>query len=505
VVDAVTARWHGDNYQARVFWENAFNLLLPHSCVVEVTFESNGPKAFDDVVVKYDPPVVRSGPERVSAEYHQVKWHVQTGGRFGYEDFVDPDFIGANRFSLLERLQQARRTAPISAHFAFLTTYRIKDGDPLAELISGHDRTLLVERLFDGTTDRSRMGKVRKCWRQHLKLASDGELKVVVTGLRVLDGHRTLEELRSEINLKAKVVGVLACNAAESDFRYDELARQLKIRQLSALNREAFLQLCRDEGLLVERTTEPDPFLPVALRSFLGPAADIVGAAPENTLLLTDYFRQRYLQDDREWQRDIRPVVEAFLRNAVKKSANLRLILDAHASIAFLAGAVLDLKSGVQTNLVQKGRVGARTWRPDDGSASKGARFDVIDESLGSGREIAIAISLSQSVGTHARAYVGKQLPGVGTLICFAMPTGPGQQSVAGGEHAAALAEQISNQLRIQKADDPDAMVHIFAACPNSFLFFLGQHHQGIAPCIVYEFDFDRRAHKTYQPSFIID
>jgi len=505
VVDAVTARWHGDNYQARVFWENAFNLLLPHSCVVEVTFEANGPKAFDDVVVKYDPPVVRSGPERVSAEYHQIKWHVQTGGRFGYEDFVDPDFIGANRFSLLERLQQARRTAPISAHFAFLTTYRIKDGDPLAELISGHDRTLLVERLFDGTTDRSRMGKVRKCWRQHLKLASDGELKVVVTGLRVLDGHRTLEELRSEINLKAKVVGVLACNAAESDFRYDELARQLKIRQLSALNREAFLQLCRDEGLLVERTTEPDPFLPVALRSFLGPAADIVGAAPENTLLLTDYFRQRYLQDDREWQRDIRPVVEAFLRNAVKKSANLRLILDAHASIAFLAGAVLDLKSGVQTNLVQKGRVGARTWRPDDGSASKGARFDVIDESLGSGREIAIAISLSQSVGTHARAYVGKQLPGVGTLICFAMPTGPGQQSVAGGEHAAALAEQISNQLRIQKADDPDAMVHIFAACPNSFLFFLGQHHQGIAPCIVYEFDFDRRAHKTYQPSFIID
>ncbi len=60
-------------------------------------------------------------------------------------------------------------------------------------------------------------------------------LKAVVSGLRVLEGHRTLEELRSEINLKATVVGVLACNAAESDFRYDELARQLKVRQLSAL------------------------------------------------------------------------------------------------------------------------------------------------------------------------------------------------------------------------------------------------------------------------------
>ena len=505
MVDAVTARWHGDNYQARVFWENAFNLLLPYSCVVEVTFEANGPKAFDDVVVKYDPPVVRSGPERVSAEYHQVKWHVQTGGRFGYEDFVDPDFIGAQTFSLLQRLQQARQTAPASAHFAFLTTYRVKDGDPLAELISGHDKTLLVERLFDDTTDRSRMGKVRKRWREHLKLSTNDELKAVVRGLRVLDGHRTLEELRSEINLKATVVGVLACNAAESDFRYDELARQLKVRQLNALNRETLLQLCREEGLLVERPVEPDPFLPIAIRSFLGPAADIVGAAPENTLLLTDDFRQRYLNDDREWQRDIRPKVEAFLRDAVKKSASLRVILDAHASIAFLAGAVLDLKSGVQTQLVQKGRVGARAWRADDGTAVKGPRIYVDDETLGTGREIAIAISISQPVVAQARAYIVAQLPHVGKLISCVTPTGPSQQSVAGGEHAAALAEQVSNNLRTLKADDPDAVVHIFAACPNSMLFFLGQHHQGIAPCIVYEFDFDRQQHKTYQPSFIID
>ncbi|SDR58599.1 hypothetical protein SAMN05519103_06166 [Rhizobiales bacterium GAS113] len=505
MVEAVTARWHGDNYHARVFWENAFNLLLPHSCVVEVTFEANGPKAFDDVVVKYDPPVARSGAERVSAEYHQIKWHVQTGGRFGYVDFVEPAFIGAPTFSLLERLRQARQTASPSAHFSFLTTYRINDGDPLAELVSGHDKTLLIERLFDGTTDRSRMGKVRKCWREHLKLASNDELKAVVRGLRVFEGHRSLDELRAEINLKAQVVGVLACNAANSDFRYDELARQLKVRRLNALTREALLQLCRDEGLLVPRATEPDPFLSIAIRSFLGPAADIVGATPDHTLLLTDHFRQRYLQDGRDWQRDIRPKVEAFLRTAVRESPRLRLILDAHASIAFLAGAVLDLKSGVQTELVQKGRVGARTWRADDGSAPNGTRFEIAEETLGAGREIAAAISVAQPAAAQARAYVAAHLPAVGKLVSFGMPAGPGQQSVAGGEHAAALAEQVSNHLRSLKADDPDPVVHIFAACPNSLLFYLGQNHQGIAPCIVYEFDFDRRAHKTYQPSFVID
>jgi hypothetical protein len=505
MADAVMARWHGDNYQARIFWENAFNLLLPHSCVVEVTFEANGPKAFDDIVVKYDPPIAGAGPQRVSAEYHQVKWHVQSGGRFGYADFIDPDFIGAQAHSLLERLQQARKTAPASARFAFLTTYRVKDGDPLAELISGNDKTLLVERLFDGTTDRSRMGKVRKAWRNHLKLTTDDELKAIVSGLRILDGHRSLDELRSEINLKAQVVGMLACTATDSDFRYDELARQLKVRQLNALTREVLIQLCRDEGLVVERQTEPDTFLPIAIRSFMGPSADIVGATPDNTLLLTDEFRQRYLQAGREWQRDIRPKVENFLRDTVRKSANLRLILDAHASIAFLSGAVLDLKSGVQIQLVQKGRVGARTWRVDDGSAAKGPRFEVTAEQVGSGKEFAIAISVSQPATAQAKAYVSAQLPAVGNLVSFALPAGPGQQSVAGGEHAAALAEQVSNYLRAMKANDPDTLVHIFAACPNSFMFFLGQHHQGIAPCIVYEFDFDRRVHKTYQPSFVID
>jgi hypothetical protein len=433
MADAVTARWHGDNYQARVFWENAFNLLLPQSCVVEVTFEADGPKAFDDVVVKYDPPIARSGPDKVSADYHQVKWHVQTGGRFGYDDLIDPDFIGAKSFSLLQRLQQARKTAPRSAHFSFLTTYRIKDGDPLADLISGHDKTLMVERLFDSTTtDRSRMGRVRKQWREHLQLATDDELKDIVQGLRVLDGHRSLEELRSEINFRATVVGVLACNAADSDFRYDELARQLKIRQLSGLTRDALLQICRDEGLLLARAPDPDPFLPIAIRSFLGPAADIVGAAQEDTLLLTNDFRQRYLQDGRDWQHDIRPKVEKFLREAVRKSAKLRLILDAHASIAFLAGSVLDLKSGVQTKLVQKGPVGARVWTADDGSAVGALPFEVTEERLGSGREIAVAISVAQSVQAHARTYISERLPEIGVLLTFTIPGGPGGQGVAG-------------------------------------------------------------------------
>ena len=155
---------------------------------------------------------------------------------------------------------------------------------------------------------------------------------------------------------------------------------------------------------------------------------------PRTPLLLTDEFRQRYLQEGREWQRDVRPKVERFLREAAKKSPKLRLILDAHASIAFLAGAVLDLKSGVETQLVQKGRVGTRTWRADDGSGAKGSRFEIEEEKLGRARDIAIAISVSQPTVAQVRAYLTGRLPSVGRvhLVCT-MPTGPGQRSVAGG------------------------------------------------------------------------
>lgn len=503
MADAVTARWHGDNYQSRIFWQNALNLLVDTSCVVEVTFEANAPKAFDDVVVRYDPPVPRSGPDRIHADYHQVKYHVDRGGHFGYSDFIDPAFIGATSISLLERLRDAQAAAPAPSLFTFLTTYRILPTDALARLISGNDHTLLLERLFDGTTDRSRMGKIRKCWREHLGLADDEALKNILRGFRIMDGHRSLDELRTDINVKAQVVGMLTCSATESDFRYDELARQLKSRRLNVFNRETLLKLAADEGLLSEIMRAADPHLPVAIRSFMGPASDLSDASGENTLMLADEFRQRYLVDGRDWQSDIRPKIETFLSEVIKHSTHLRLILEAHASIAFVAGTMLGVKAGIDVQLVQRGRTGTSIWHAADGKT--GARMQENITNLHRGDEIAVLISASQDVGAQAQAYIKEHRLKVGTVLSFNLDGEPGQRTVAGGGHAVEIAEQVANAIRRVKANNPDATVHIFASVPNSVLFFLGQQQQAIAPSIIYEFDFDRRGNKNYQPSFTID
>ena len=101
------------------------------------------------------------------------------------------------------------------------------------------------------------------------------------------------------------------------------------------------------------------------------------------------------------------------------------------------------------------------TWRADDGTEQRVARLNSATTSIGSGTDIAVAIGISQSVDVQTRAYISKELLAVGTLISFAPPTGPGQQAIAGGGHAAALAEHIANEVRALKADDPDRTVHI--------------------------------------------
>ena len=502
MASSVEAQWNGHNYQARVFWNNAVCLMDDEAMhVVEVTFEADAPKAFDDVVVRYDPPIPGPGPERIAADYHQVKWHVTAEGRFGYKDLVDPSFIGATAVSLLQRLMQAKSAAPKAAQFTFITTDRIIDGDPLSKVLSS-GRTLLGDRLFDGTkTDRSEMGQVRKLWREHLGLTDDEGLREVLSGFRIFDGHKSLDEMRQEINLRLRMVGMLTCSM-NSDFRYDELARQMKIRGIGGLTRAAMRKLCDDEGLL--RAPAPvDEYRSIAIRSFAGTAADIATVPPADTMLLTAEFNERYLEDGTDWQRDIRPRVEAFLQGKLGESSKLRLLMDAHASLAFLAGTVLGFKSGASVELLQKGRVGSHAWRPDDGRTGPALAAHQSTTGTG-GQDIALIVSLARNAEPGAADYASRNLPAVGTTLHFLPTGGPGQGAVAGGEHAAAMAAQVATVLEAASAQHPDATTHVFVAGPNAFMFFLGQHRQGMGPCIIYEWDFDRKGSRSYQPSFLI-
>ncbi|RUV31565.1 hypothetical protein EOD29_32975, partial [Mesorhizobium sp. M1A.T.Ca.IN.004.03.1.1] len=83
-------------------------------------------------------------------------------GRFGFKDLVEPEFIGATAFSILERLKEAVDKAPPRSTFTLVTTDRVRDDDPLSKLLKTADKSLDLEKLAVGKTERSEMGEVRK-------------------------------------------------------------------------------------------------------------------------------------------------------------------------------------------------------------------------------------------------------------------------------------------------------------------------------------------------------
>lgn len=498
MADAVVANWSGHDYQARLFWIKASALRDPaQQYVIEVTYEADAPKSFDDVVVRYDPPRQNALGFPIVADYHQVKFHMNVAGRFGYEDFVRPEFLGAKTISLLQRLKDAKKIAAPNSAFTLVTIDSIRDGDPLAKLVSGIDGSLILDNLFDKTkTDDSIMGQVRKLWREHLELSSNEELRAVLEGMRISAGYATLETLRDQVNLNFKVVGLLPCHE-DAGFKYDAAIRALKTQQRSRFDRSSFEALCVEQNWISREAARQ--YRAVSIRSFPVNAIHDLEASSEDTLSLLHMFDERHLQAGGDWQTDVQPALDDFLIKIAKQYASIRLFLDAHASIAFLAGARLGLKSGVAVELIQKGRNSHTVWLADDGKNGPLPKID--NHKVGEGLDVALVISLSRDALDDVRDYAALKLPDVGLVIHVQPFDGPGQNAILGGEHAAALADSAA--AAVSKARIPfGAKIHVFVSGPNSFTFFLGQHQDSMGQCILYEFDFKKRVDGSYHPSF---
>ena len=169
----VGARTEGDVYQGLFFWRQAADLLRPASGVERVVLEHDEAGGVDDVAVFYRSPGVNAGGWMVSADYFQLKYHVDNRDSYSSEALIDPAFINA-KSSLLERFHSAY-TNLASEHANFrlhlASNWRWKDDDKLAQLLREYDGELPRKFFDDGP--RGDLGKVREKWRTHLGLEDD--------------------------------------------------------------------------------------------------------------------------------------------------------------------------------------------------------------------------------------------------------------------------------------------------------------------------------------------
>ncbi|MBY5809644.1 MULTISPECIES: SAVED domain-containing protein [Rhizobium] len=499
MADAVIANWDGHDYQARFFWIHASGLRNPETPhVVEVSYETDGPKGFDDVVVRYSPGQAGRRSFRVEIAHHQVKFHVTQAGRFGFRDLIEPEFIGATAFSILERLKEAVEKASPNSTFTLVTTDRVRDDDPLSKLLKTADKSLDVEKLAVGKTERSEMGEVRALWRKHLKLDTDEELYAILDTFHIMEGYHSLQDMREHVDLRFQVVG-LTSGGNSLEFKFDGAARALKVTERNVLTREAFEALCIEQGWI--KSTQPEDRKNISIRSFSDGPTDYLDATPDNTLSLLHMFDVRHLQAGADWNTDVRPAVEDFLTRVRETDKSIRLFLDSHASVAFLAGAMLGFKTNTHVELNQKGRGPTTVWRSDDGKVGPPASTSVIN--IGDGLDVAVVVSFSRNALADVQEYVTAKVPSIGRILHVTPEGGPGQKSLAGGEHASDLADQIADALKALRPAF-GAQRHFFISGPNAFAFSMGQHRDAIGPVTLYEFDFKGAVDGSYHPSFRI-
>lgn len=499
MADAVIANWDGHDYQARFFWVHASGLRNNETkYVVEVSYEADGPKGFDDVVVRYSPGKASRRPFAVETAHHQVKFHVTRAGRFGFEDLIAPEFIGAEKFLVLQRLKDAVAKAPPNSTFTLITTDRVLDNDPLAKLIATADNGIDVGKLAVGKTHKSEMGKVRALWREHLELETDEQLFAILETFHIKEGYLSLDDMRMQVDLHFQIVG-LSAGGNSLDFPRDGAARALKSAQRSVLTRDGFEEFCREQGWI--KSEKPEDRKNISIRSFSDGPADHLDAAFENTLSLLHHFDVRHLQLGADWNADVRPAIEGFLERVRVTEKNIRLFLDTHSSVAFLAGALLGFKTNTHVEINQKGRGPTSVWRSDDGKTGPRANTEIIK--VGIGDDIAVVVGLSRNALVDVKDYVAKNVATVGLILNVVPENGPGLKSLVGGEHAADLADQVADTVKSMRPT-LGATLHFFIAGPNAFSFFMGQHRDSMGPVTLYEFDFKRAVDGSYHPSFRI-
>ncbi len=498
---ANTPRRDGDAFQARRFWYYAAEMLRSDGVVLRVGFET-GPRGFDDLWVEYIPnrgPVDARG-NRIVREHIQCKWHA-SNGEYGFAQLIDPDFINATSTSLLQRAYAAQeRHAPsgIGTRFCLLTNWRPTTSDPLAQLINTRSSALRVDTLFSTKTDKSMMGQVRKAWREHLDV-DDARLAVLAHTLGFSTVASSPEDVRLNLNDRFMAVGLKPVSISDSTLPHDDIVFQWAAQGLNAWDKDSFREACAFEQLLGPAIPPSRVF---GVKSFEH-AIDNVEDRCVKVLNLVPSFHERFIKSDADWA-VLFPELRQFLLSAARDTSHLRLALDAHATVAFAAGAVLNVKSGCVIELEQRTH-GRAVWQTTALPNTSLPSMQTALEDLGTGcPDLVVAVSLTHDIAAAVRSYAQAELPATGFLLSCTVQGGPSQVSVQDGHHAAQLAASMCAAVNATRMPGIARTIHLFVAAPNGFTFMAGQYQPAMGRVTLYEFDFSHERTGSYEPSLTL-
>ncbi|QDZ80155.1 hypothetical protein [Priestia megaterium] len=222
---SVSALIKGFTFQKLIFWIEASKIFDTKRNIKSVAFETADNKSFDDVKIEYEPEIVGdSNTPYVTKDYYQVKFHTTISTQFTIDDLMNPKFIGATRYSLLQKLKSAVTAGDRKSRYNFLTSWDIAPNDLLHKIVD-ENGAVKLDKLFDGK-EKSAIGKKRKQIMNHLELSDEEELREIIKLLRIKrakDYHLTYEEFN--VYLKAAKLRTIDSSHHENPYSplYDRM------------------------------------------------------------------------------------------------------------------------------------------------------------------------------------------------------------------------------------------------------------------------------------------
>jgi len=500
----INARMQGDDYQALFFWYFALKMFYPHTGVKKVVYEADNVKSFDDVVVYYkkDKPGLDCNNNPINIDFFQVKFHVTNSNAFTWNGLMDPKFVNAKTVSIMERLRNAQEMykEEIGTRFSLVSTWSIDSQDKLSEIVSNYHDGILIDKLFDNRP-RTQMAKMRRSMSEHLNLTED-ELKEMLMSFRIWHNYSSYQRIIEEINNDLMHLGFKPIENDSIRNPYVDLIKQWSYRGKSEFNKDFIIEECKREGLFLGNNSSDSDYEDVGIRSFYRRAENMQDET-EIMLCLLKFFNGRYIKSDYNWDGEIFDELNEFTKE-FNSSEKYRLHLDTHLSISFVTGYLLDSKSGIEIYPMQKSMNKKEFWYPKEDSDKDYSDWQVYQEIVSEdAKDVALVLSVTHDISHEVNEFIEDVKLEISKIIYCNVGGNTRPDAILDGMHAHKLAISLSGLLKERRdRQEKKNKLHIFAACPVGFMFYLGKLSRSFGKVVLYEHDFEGLRDELYLKSF---
>ena len=370
--------------------------------------------------------------------------------------------------------------------------------DALGKHLREYDGALPEE--FFAATARSAVGKIREAWRKHLGIDAHAfpDFARCLRFQTDLFGRRFFRELVNDRLGRAGLKPVPDDRAASP---YESLTQRFLMDRKASFDRTTFRELCAKEGLLADDRDDRKSRT-IGVRSFLRFAENLEEEAAV-VISVVDQFSGRHPRDDKSWATATNALQQELAvpgRQRDFRAHEYAVMLECHGSFALASGYELSNNSGALVYPVQK--PGRDLWKPS--RAYSGDLWTrVASQPDPTGKEVVVTLSVTHNICADVDHFIANSKLQVGRRVELRPFAGFGPKSIAGADHAAALAAAFVEELR-QARLERTSIVHLFAAAPNALMFFIGQQREALGRLQIYEFDFSFERDSSYAASIAI-